>query len=263
MSMLERAELADWEGGTACDTKQPSREKDPCRQLTPQEREIERVELQQRLAAHVSKGRPRVIVTDNVHTMVSIKRGDGVLTFRVHHMFLRAPSTILRELVRYAERQDRRSAAILRRFIDAKEGLVRDRADPRPVSLDVQGKYHNLQEIFDGLNGRYFADQIRARITWGPRGRRKRSRTTINLGSYTFEDELIRIHPVLDAADVPTFFVEWVVYHEMLHEVHDMPIVDGRRVHHSADFRRAEIQFHRYAEAVMWERTNLQRLLER
>ena len=42
-----------------------------------------------------------------------------------------------------------------------------------------------------------------------------------------------------------------------------MPVVDGRRVYHTREFRDAEARFDRYAEAVMWERVNVHRLLDR
>lgn len=235
----------------------------PYSEMTAKQREAARAALQERLGAYLRTGAPRIVLTDNVHTMVSIKRGQGVVTFRLHHMFLDAPSIVLRELGRYSERQTRDAAKLLRDFIDARDHMVRRRESPRPVTLDVEGKHHNLQEIFDELNEQYFEGAIRARITYGPRTKRRRSRDSIKLGSYTFEDELIRIHPVLDASDVPRFFVAWIVYHEMLHEIHDMPVVDGRRVYHTPEFRRAEAQFDQYAEAMLWERTNLHRLLER
>lgn len=225
--------------------------------------EAARVTLQERLAAHVAKGRARVVLTDNMHTMVSIKRGDGVITFRLHHMFVAAPPAVLRALARYGEGRDAAAARLLRAFVEHNEAVIRRREGPPAITCDVEGKYHNLREIFDELNAAYFGGRIKARITWGPRGRRRRTRDSIKLGSYTFEDELIRIHPVLDAADVPRFFVAWIVYHEMLHEVHDMPVVDGRRVYHTPAFRNAEAQFERYAEAVLWERTHLAKLLER
>ena len=219
--------------------------------------------LSHRLAAYLTKGRPRILLTDNLHTMVSIKRGQGVFTFRIHHMFTGAPPRVLRALAQYAERQDRDAARLVREFVDHNEPKIRVRTEPRPIPCDVQGRHHDLQVIFDELNERYFEGEVKARISWGPRSRRKRSRDSIKLGSYTIDDEFIRIHPVLDAQDVPRFFVEWIVYHEMLHEIHDMPVVDGRRVYHTREFRRAEARFHRYAEAVLWERTNLHRLLQR
>lgn len=219
--------------------------------------------LAQRLSAYLRRGRARVVATDNLRTMVSIKRGQGVVTFRLHRMFLEAPASVVRGLARYAESHDRDAAALLRRFVDGNEHRIRQRANKRATPVDTQGKHHDLQAIFDGLNDHYFGGRIEAVITWGPRTRRKPGRRSIKLGSYTKEDALIRIHPVLDASDVPEFFVAWVVYHEMLHEIHDMPVVDGRRVYHTPDFRRAEAKFERYAEAVLWERCNLHMLLDR
>ncbi len=232
-------------------------------QRSTADQEQRRVELQERLAAYLVQGRPRIVLTDNLYTMVSIKRGDGVLTFRLHHMFVDAPAAVLRALARYAEKQERDAARALRSYIDANDARVRQRDAPKPITVDVEGRYHHLQEMFDRLNAQYFDGAIQARITWGARSKRKRSRDSIKLGSYTVEDALIRIHPVLDAADVPAYFVEWIVYHEMLHEVHDMPVVDGRRVYHTAEFRRAETQYERYPDAVLWEHTHLAKLLER
>ncbi|PRQ09700.1 SprT-like domain-containing protein [Enhygromyxa salina] len=236
---------------------------DPYPQLPADHQEALRAELQDRLGAYLSSGRARVVITDNLRTMMSVKRGHGVYTFRLHHMFVDAPPLLLRAVVAYAEQQDPEASEQLRNFIDANEDVIRQRGGPRPFTVDVEGRYHNLQTIFDTLNADYFGGAIKARITWGPRTNRKRGRASIKLGSYTVEDELIRVHPVLDAADVPRHYLAWVVYHEMLHEVHDMPIVDGRRVYHTRAFRQAEAKFDQYAEAVLWERQNLDKLLNR
>jgi hypothetical protein len=230
---------------------------------TAEQQERARVELQERIAAYLQRSRARVVLTDNVHTMLSIKRGQGVLTFRLHHLFVGAPAAVARAVARYAETHERESALLLRDYVDTKESLIRRREEPRPLTLDVEGRWHNLQELFDGLNETYFGGRIKARITWGPRSRRRRARDSIQLGSYTMEDGLIRIHPVLDAKDVPQFFVEWIIYHEMLHEVHDMPLVGGRRVYHTPAFLRAEARFEHHAKAVSWELANRHKLLER
>ncbi len=219
-------------------------------------------DLAHRLGCYVSAGRVRVVVTDNAQTMVSVKRGRDAWTFRLHRMFLGAPPLVVRSLASYAESHEADSAAVLRAFVDANEDKIR-RSPGRPVAIDTQGRHHDLREIFDDLNQRYFDGRIAAQITWGPRTHRRGQRDSIKLGSYTIEDKLIRIHPVLDAADVPRFFVESVVHHEMLHEVHDMPIVDGRRVYHTREFREAEAQFEHYAQAVIWERQNIHALLSR
>ncbi len=222
-----------------------------------------RLGVQTRLRVYFTRGRPRVVFTDNLNTMLSIKRGQGVWTLRMHRMFAVAPPAVLRAVAHYAQTQDRESAALLRRFIDHHESLIRPPALPRPPVIDTQGAHYNLQQIFDDLNAEYFDGAIKAKITWGPRTRRKAGRESIKLGSYSVEEALIRIHPVMDAADVPRFFIAWIIYHEMLHEVHDMPVVDGRRVYHTPEFRRAEARFEHYAEAVLWERTQVHKLLDR
>lgn len=241
----------------------PAEAAEPTPVWSDAEAEEQRQGLQTRLAAYFTKGRPRVVFTDNLNTMLSIKRGQGVWTLRMHRMFAAAPPAVLRAVAQYAQSQDRRSATLLRRYIDHHEHLIRPPVEPRAQPIDVQGAHHNLKAIFDELNAEYFEGAIGARITWGPRTRRKAGRESIKLGSYSVEEQLIRIHPVLDAADVPRFFLAWIIYHEMLHEVHDMPIVDGRRVYHTPAFRRAEARFEHYAEAVLWERTQVHKLLDR
>lgn len=232
-------------------------------ELPADQQEALRAQLQDRLGAYLSHGRARVMITDNMRTMMSVKRGHGVYTFRLHHMFVDAPPMVLRAAVAYAQQQDAEAAELLRAFIDANEDAIRARHEPRAFTVDVEGRHHNLQAIFDELNRHYFGGAIKARITWGARSRRKQSRASIKLGTYTVEDELVRVHPVLDAADVPRYYLAWVIYHEMLHEIHDMPVVDGRRVYHTRAFRQAEAKFEQYAEAVLWERQNLAKLLER
>jgi hypothetical protein len=115
--------------------------------------------------------------------------------------------------------------------------------------------------VYDALNDVYFRGSIEARINWGPRGGRRRRRTSIKMGSYSVEDRLIRIHPSLDRRFVPRYFLEWIVFHEMLHQVHDIPVIGGRRQFHTPEFLAAEREFIQYDRARLWERENLDRLL--
>jgi hypothetical protein len=75
------------------------------------------------------------------------------------------------------------------------------------------------------------------------------------------EDELIRIHCSLDRSFVPRFFVEAVVFHEMLHQVHEIPVVNGRHHFHTPAFRAHERTFEWAEAAERWEKENLNRLL--
>jgi hypothetical protein len=218
--------------------------------------------LERRVLAHLPAGSLRLAITDNRHTMISVKRNRGRFQARVHHMFLDAPPVITRALARYIASNERESSRELGAFIEENQGTIDLQGERREPILETQGKFFDLKTIFNGLNTRYFASSIVARITWGGRGpaRRKR-RVSMKMGSYAVEEKLIRIHPSLDREFVPLYFIEWIVFHEMLHAVHPIPVVDGRRQFHTPEFMADERSYHDYVRARDWERHNLDRLL--
>jgi len=221
------------------------------------------------VGAHVPEARLALAVTDNQYTMISVKREKGLYRLRLHHMFLEAEPEVVRALGRYVARNDRDASRLLGQFIDVNQRKIRRARSqrqrrPPPVTIETRGEVHDLQEIYDDLNLRYFANCIDARITWGmrnPPGAKRRRRNSIKMGSYSVEDRLIRIHPSLDRAFVPREFVEWIVYHEMLHQKHDIPIIGGRRIFHTVEFMAEEASFEHYEQARQWERDNLDRIL--
>lgn len=181
---------------------------------------------------------------------------------RLHHMFADADPVIMRALAHYIADNDANASRILGDFIDANAGHVRGWARRTPTQLIfTAGEHHDLHAIFDELNARYFDNRIDAAITWGARSGRPRRRNSIKMGSYSVEDRLIRIHRSLDRELVPRFFVAWIVFHEMLHQVHDIRVKNGRREFHSKEFLADEASFELYNEAKLWERRHLDALL--
>ncbi len=222
--------------------------------------------LAARIRAHLTRGQVKVTLTNNRFTMISVRRsprGHGPRTYdvRLHCMFADADPVIARALARYVADNDRDASRVLGDFIDANADAVRGRRRPAAPVLITTGDHHDLRTIFDELNARYFAGAIDAAITWGQRTGTPRRRASIKMGSYSVEERLIRIHRALDRAFVPRFFVEWIVFHEMLHQVHDIKVRNGRREFHSHAFLEAEASFPRYLEARAWERANLDALL--
>ena len=222
--------------------------------------------LARRIRAHLDRGQVHVTLTDNRYTMISVRRaarGHGPRRYdvRLHCMFADADPVITRALARYVADNDRDASRILGDFIDANQDVVRGaRKSPAQIILTA-GDHHDLRAIFDELNARYFGDSITAAITWGARCARPRRRHSIKMGSYSVEERLIRIHRSLDRAFVPRFFVEAIVFHEMLHQVHDIKVKNGRREFHSKAFLADESRFERYLEARAWERAHLEELL--
>jgi hypothetical protein len=218
--------------------------------------------LERRIRAHLERGAVVVRLTDNRYSMISVRREAGPrYQVRLHHMFADADPVITRALARYIGENDRESSRLLGEFIDGQQGAVRPSRRGTPPALDTRGVHHDLVAIFDDLNRRYFGGAIDARITWGVQLGAPRRRNSIKMGSYSIEDRLIRMHRALDRPFVPRFFVEWIVFHEMLHQVHDARVVGGRRMFHTRAFNQDEARFEHYELARRWERANLDRLL--
>ncbi len=220
--------------------------------------------LERRIRAHMSKGRVTVTLTDNRYTMISVRRIPRQRRYevRLHCMFADTDPVITRALARYITHNDPQASRILGEFIDENSGHVRGRARRQPAQvIFTAGEVHDLRSIFDELNERYFDNKIDAAITWGMRNGRPRRRNSIKMGSYSVEERLIRIHRSLDRQFVPRFFVAWIVFHEMLHQVHDVRIVNGRREFHSKEFLADEAIYEQYDTAKLWEHQHLDALL--
>ncbi len=132
----------------------------------------------------------------------------------------------------------------------------------RQFVFKEKGRFFDLRSLFDRLNARYFNNRLENySIVWGKK-RRLRPRNEIVFGSIQEEDRLIRIHPLLDRAFVPAWFLEYVIYHEMCHAVvPDEFDAQGRRIVHHEKFYAEERKFYRFRRAKAWEADNLARFL--
>ena len=199
-------------------------------------------------------------ITDNRHSIITHRVQKETLHARVHHMFLDAAPQVVDALVRYITRGDRESSAALGDYIDANGSRLARRK--RNAPLVSKGKHHDLLTLFHEVNERYFGGSVHALVSWGKRSTTKnRRRKTIKLGSYSAFDRLIRVHPALDRAWVPRYFVAYIVYHEMLHHVIPGSRGLGRVNLHPPEFKERERQFRYFERALDWERRHVGRLL--
>jgi hypothetical protein len=201
-------------------------------------------------------------LTNNHYSMISVRRKADGYRLRLHQMFVGAEPRVVRSLARYVVHNDRRASTLLGEFIEQHQHIIRQQTRrPRHLTVRTAGRYHDLQAIFDRLNSAWFGGTLEARITWGPVASRRGRRRSIKMGSFAVEDRIIRIHPALDQACVPDYFVAWIVFHEMLHGKHEVKRENGRRRFHTPAFLAEERQFPEYDRAAAWEKANLDRLL--
>jgi hypothetical protein len=204
----------------------------------------------------------RLHVTDNRHTVLSSKRHADRFVVRAHHMFLRGDDATWDALGKYLRSGRKPAARAVDAFVAAHRHLLGP-ARERAVPLRARGRVHDLESIRDDLAARFFGGALDVRITWGraPTKRSRKKRRSIQLGLYTPEERLVRIHPRLDQEWVPRYFVESIVFHELLHHVTPPLHVGGKRYVHTREFRLRERLFPHFEEARIWEEQNLDRLL--
>jgi hypothetical protein len=219
------------------------------------------VELRRRLER--ATGRPiALVVTDNRTSMLYVSPGSrGLVRVRVHHMFLDAPSEIVRALALYVLRPSAASRSEINAYVRANSHRIGGRPRRKiAINLSHRGLHFDLNQIYERLNRRYFDGRLKVAITWGKSAPWRRY--SIDFGCYDAPKRVIRVNPALDRPFVPRFFINFIVYHEMLHAAigfRELP--NGRRDLHSLRFRREESQFRFYRSALRWENGNLWRFL--
>ena len=198
--------------------------------------------------------------------MARVDPRSGTWTVRLNAMFADAPDTVQAALGVWLRsgRRARRACTTLDDWIETR--LVRlHREEPTPLRLRTRGRHHDLEalarELASGdLRAEFARDADLPRITWG-RSRPSRSRRALRLGSFDYAARVVRIHPVLDQAAVPRWFVRYVLFHELLHAVLDEPARPGRRVLHGPQFRQRERRYADYERARRWEEAHIAALI--
>ncbi len=218
--------------------------------------------LQEKLGDRIQRKLGRkvcLVLHDNRAVMLSFRRGPvGRVVLRLHHLFLAAGPPEIAAIADFLRSKDAAARRVVENFI-ARYGHLIGVKLPESIR-PARGRVYDLQRIFDALNRRYFRNRVRAEIVWGRRVKRERKHS-IRLGYYCEAERKIVINPALDRGSVPKYFLEWIVFHEMLHQVVGFTTIRGMSVAHTPEFRRREHAFPRYARASEWESRNLSRLL--
>ncbi|HVJ07660.1 MAG TPA: SprT-like domain-containing protein [Acidisarcina sp.] len=104
--------------------------------------------------------------------------------------------------------------------------------------LGAQGNHYNLEEVFEGLNARFFNGLLgRPLLTWSGHTARR------SLGHYDSAHNTIVVSRIFDRPNTPRFAIEYLLFHEMLHLKHPVKVRGGRRCVHGREFQAEEKLF--------------------
>lgn len=200
-------------------------------------------------------------LTDNRRSMIRIRIKEGRRDIRLHHMFAKSDEVTLNALSRFVFGKDKKAASLVRAFIQSNQAEIKI-APKSPQRMRYVPKYYDVQRIYEKVNQTYFEGTVKAEVEWGRGGHRKRQRH-IRFGSCDVKHARIRMHPVLDQPWVPEFFIEYIMYHELLHLVVPAKPRGRQKVFHTHEFRQKEALFDRYDDAIAWEKKHVSKLLKR
>jgi predicted metal-dependent hydrolase len=189
---------------------------------------------------------------ENRTSFFSCRRERTKIHLRLHRLFMKAPSPVLEAVVGYALKGDKKAGTIVRQMAH----LYFTQKQIEPDALESKGKIFDLDEILSRIKQIYFPD-LKVAIGWSNHSR-VGSFKCITFGCYDKHRNQIRINPLLDDADVPLYFLDFLVYHEALHAICPSRIDARGAVHsHTREFRALEKKFSEYRLAKEWEKKSL------
>ena len=187
-------------------------------------------------------------LTRNRVSMLSVRFDFlGKPRIRLNQAFLSAPDAVIVALGHYLQTKSRASWKRVCEFVSSREP---DPTTVRPVVVRAGGRVYDLAVIRDRINSLHFSGSLECRIGWAKPGQRHRhARTrTLRYGTYNKALNLIRINPVLDDERVPAEFMDYIVFHEMLHAAVPSERGGTRWNHHHTSYRKLESQYPDHAK---------------
>lgn len=112
------------------------------------------------------------------------------------------------------------------------------------LQAKTRGAYHDLEKVFSRVNRRYFEGRMKKpTLTWN------KTITHGKFGHYVPATGTLMISIALDSRDLPSYVIDHVMHHELLHRKLGVKVVNGRRIAHTPEFRAEERSFEHCQEA--------------
>lgn len=177
-----------------------------------------------------------------------IRLRDGKLRVRISDLLQSAPAPVMEALAfillgkLYRKPVPRLYGHRYRLYLNRKDvrrqaQLVRQIRGRKFIS-GPKGDFHDLDEIFERLNGRFFDGLLgRPQLGWS------RNASRHHLGHFDPSHNAIVISRIFDRPKTPLLALEYVMFHEMLHLRFPVDHSRARRCVHTKEFKEAEKRF--------------------
>ena len=194
-----------------------------------------------------------LIINENKRSLFTVlAKKHGGIRISLHRMFLEAPLAVLESLSRYLQTGNKNFLTAISHFIDEKSYQRSYLQKVESGAMHVIGDYYDLSAILIRLQEEYFENKGPNLITWFGQ---KKTRSRIIFGEYQPLLQLVKINKKLDHPSVPDYFVDYVVFHEMLHHmIPSSTLPSGRRSIHGPEFHKREKSYSHYQKAIEWQK---------
>jgi len=175
-----------------------------------------------------------------------IKR--GIRHVVINEAFISAPRPVFEDLMAAAVSKNRGAhKARIRQYAETeefRETLMAIEMIGAQLDEKTRGATYDLEEVFRRVNDHYFQGRLeRPILTWN------KTITHALFGHYVPATDTLMVSIALDARDVPSYVIDHVMHHELLHKKLGVRVVNGRRLAHTSEFRKQEQSFEQYQDA--------------
>ncbi|KKM06207.1 MAG: hypothetical protein KR126chlam4_01284 [Candidatus Anoxychlamydiales bacterium] len=193
-------------------------------------------------------------VKDYKSTFISVLKTRSNIQISLHKLFLDAPDNVKEAVVIYCLKRDKKAHSIIKKYANIYFSYADYTHRLNVKNLKFKGEFFDLKQIMENLNLIYFKGALNLNITWFEKPKYRKFRH-ITFGSFDKNSKLVRINRMLDRADITFYFINYIVYHEMLHYVcKEIIDEDGKRKIHTKEFKNKEKEFAYYKEAKEFEK---------
>ena len=212
-----------------------------------------------RVNNQMSNGRVRASFYPYKELKHSWRTCDGALSFRVSDYMKGVPDEVMESLAWHLLCRARKKECP-KGMAERYTALVhsRDFWEPRRLrylsrsrnlSFRPKGNSRDLGEVFSYVNEYHFGSEVsRPDLAWIRESPRSR------VGFYHPPLRILAVNRALDSDYIPRFVLEFVMYHELLHDRIGPSVLPSRSIRHTKEFRTRERQFSQFDLAQEWLR---------
>jgi len=184
----------------------------------------------------------------HIGPLYKIREKNKTIEIVAQESFLHAPDQVLIALLDTALQPPSGSRAqIIREYASGKQyQTIRESLEylSVPPGSFSAGKHHDLEKSFERVDQHFFSGKLKKpHLVWNNRMTRRK------FGHYQEDTNTVMVSISLDHPRVPEYVLDYVMYHELLHQKLGACLKNSRRYTHTPDFKRKELAYPQIAEA--------------